>query len=120
MNLLIQYTLKCIGTSINTSCNKERVLTRWIWIDDSDVKGFPVTGYINRCPIYYFKCLKSINLLRHSWRKRNINKLKEILPGTENHNFNEFEMTILIVLQMLRVSLLQDMLIDVQYTISSL
>jgi hypothetical protein len=46
--------------------------------------------------------------------------LKEILPGTENHNFNEFEMTILIVLQMSRVSLLQDILIDVQYTISSL
>jgi hypothetical protein len=43
--------------------------------------------------------------------------LKEILPGTENHNFNEFKMTILIVLQISRVSLLQDMLIDVQYTI---
>jgi hypothetical protein len=46
--------------------------------------------------------------------------LKEILPGTENHNFYKFEMTILMVLQMSRVSLLQDMLIDVQYTISSL
>jgi hypothetical protein len=40
--------------------------------------------------------------------------------GTENHHFNEFEMTILIVLQISRVSLLQDMLIDVQYTISIL
>jgi len=46
--------------------------------------------------------------------------LKEISPGTENHNFNEFELTIQIVLQISRVSLLQDMLIDVQYTISSL
>ncbi len=42
------------------------------------------------------------------------------LPETENHHFNEFEMMILIVLQISRVSLLQDMLIDVQYTISSL
>jgi hypothetical protein len=42
------------------------------------------------------------------------------IPGTENHHFNEFEMTILMVLQISRVSLLQDMLIDVQYTISSL
>jgi hypothetical protein len=40
------------------------------------------------------------------------------LPGTENHHRNEFEMTILIVLQISRVSLLQNMLIDVQYTIS--
>jgi len=46
--------------------------------------------------------------------------LIENLPGTENHHFNEFEMTILIVLKIQRVSLLQDMLIDVQYTISSL
>jgi hypothetical protein len=38
----------------------------------------------------------------------------------ENLNFKEFDMTILIVLQISRVSLLQDMLIDVQYTISSL
>ena len=90
---------------------------QWIWNDDSDcftnVKGFPVTGYVNRCPIHNFKSLKSMNLLRHGWRKRNGNKLKEILPGTENHNFYKFEMTILIVLQMSRVSLLQDILIDV-------
>jgi len=46
--------------------------------------------------------------------------LIENLPGTENHHFNEFEMTILIVLQIQRVSLLEDMLMDVQYTISSL
>jgi len=46
--------------------------------------------------------------------------LIENIPGTENHYFNEFEMTILMVLQISRVSLLQDMLIDVQYTISSL
>jgi hypothetical protein len=46
--------------------------------------------------------------------------LKENHPGTENNNLNEFEMTILIVLQISRVSLSQDMLIDVQYTISSL
>jgi hypothetical protein len=46
--------------------------------------------------------------------------LKEILPGTENHNLNEFEMKILIVLQISGISLLQDMLMDVQYTISSL
>jgi hypothetical protein len=39
---------------------------------------------------------------------------------TENLNFNEFEMTIVIVLQISRVPLLQDMLIDVQYTIASL
>jgi hypothetical protein len=46
--------------------------------------------------------------------------LKENHPGTENHNFNEFEMNILIVLKISRVSLLKEMLIDVQYTISSL
>ena len=39
---------------------------------------------------------------------------------TENLNFKEFEITILIVLQISRVSLLEDMLIEVQYTISSL
>jgi hypothetical protein len=47
-------------------------------------------------------------------------RVEENLPGTENHYFNEFEMSILIVVQISRVSLLQDMLIDVQYTISSL
>jgi hypothetical protein len=51
---------------------------QWIWNDDSDCftnfKGFPVTGYANRCPKHYFKSLKSINLLRHAWRKRNGNK----------------------------------------------
>jgi hypothetical protein len=40
---------------------------QWIWNDDSDCftnfKGFPVTGYVNRCPIHYFKSLKSMNLL---------------------------------------------------------
>jgi len=46
--------------------------------------------------------------------------LIENIPGTENHYFNKFEMTILMVLQISRVSLLQDMLIDVQHTISSL
>jgi hypothetical protein len=46
--------------------------------------------------------------------------LKENLPGTENHHFNEFEMTILIVVQISRNSQLEDMLIDVPYTISSL
>jgi hypothetical protein len=42
---------------------------QWIWNDDSDCftnsKGFLVTGYVNGCPIHYFKSLKSINLLRH-------------------------------------------------------
>ena len=33
----------------------------------------------------------------------------------EKNEFNEFKMTILIVLQISRVSLLQDMLIDLQY-----
>ena len=51
---------------------------QWIWNDDSDCftnfKGFPVTGLVNRCPIHYFKPLKSMNLLRHAWRKRNRNK----------------------------------------------
>jgi hypothetical protein len=32
---------------------------QWIWNDDSDFftnfKGFPVTGYVNQCPIHYFK-----------------------------------------------------------------
>ncbi len=46
--------------------------------DDSDCftnfKGFSVTGYVNRCPKHYFKSLKSMNLLRHAWRKRNSNK----------------------------------------------
>jgi hypothetical protein len=46
--------------------------------------------------------------------------LIENLPGTEKNHFNEFEMTILIVLQIQRVSLLQDMLMDVKYTFSSL
>jgi hypothetical protein len=51
---------------------------QWIWNDDSDCftnfKGFSVTGYINRCPIHYFKSLKSMNILRHAWRKINRNK----------------------------------------------
>ena len=46
---------------------------KWIWNDDSDgftnFKGFIVTGYVYRCPIHSFKSLKSMNLLRHSWRK---------------------------------------------------
>jgi hypothetical protein len=63
-----------------------------------------------------------INESLKTWMKEKKYKkgLKEILPGTENHNFYKFEMTILIVLQMSKVSLLQDMLIDVQYTILSL
>jgi hypothetical protein len=51
---------------------------QWIWIDVSDCftnfNGFPVTGYVNRCPIHYFKSLKSMNLLKHAWRKINRNK----------------------------------------------
>jgi hypothetical protein len=51
---------------------------QWIWNDDSDFftnfKSFPVTGYANRCAIHYFKSLKSMNLLRHAWRKINRNK----------------------------------------------
>jgi hypothetical protein len=51
---------------------------QWIWNDDSDCftnsKGFLVTGYVNGCSIHYFKSLKSINLLRNGWRKRNRNK----------------------------------------------
>ena len=65
-----------------------KLLLQWIWNDDSDCftnfKGFPVTGFVNRCPIHYFKSLKSMNLLRHSWRKRNRNNgLIENLPGSE-------------------------------------
>jgi hypothetical protein len=51
---------------------------QWIWNDDSDCftnfKGFPVTGYANRCAIHYFKSLKLMDFLRHAWRKRNSNK----------------------------------------------
>jgi hypothetical protein len=51
---------------------------QWIWNDDSDCftnfKSFPVTGYVNQCPIHYFKSLKSMNLFRHAWRKRKRNK----------------------------------------------
>jgi hypothetical protein len=51
---------------------------QWIWNDDSDcftsLNSFLVTGYVNGCPIHYFKALKSMNLLRHTWRKRNRNK----------------------------------------------
>jgi hypothetical protein len=43
---------------------------QWIWNEDSDCftnfKEFPVTGYVNRRPIHYFKSLKSMNLLRHA------------------------------------------------------
>ncbi len=71
----------------------------------------------NHCIILYF----TIIIRRNSEHVTGcIGGLKENLPGTENHHFNEFEMTILIVLHISRVSLLQDMLIDVQYTISSL
>jgi hypothetical protein len=49
-----------------------------IWNNDSDcftsLNKFLVTGYVNGCPIHYFKFLKSMNLLRHAWRKRNRNK----------------------------------------------
>ena len=73
------------------------------------------------CPIRYLKSLKSINLFRHINKGKEIEmRVEENLPGTENHYFNEFEMTILIVLQISRVSLLHDIVIDVQYTISSL
>ena len=51
---------------------------QWIWNDDLDCftnfKEFLVTGYVNWCPIHYFKSYKSMNLLKHSWRKRNWNK----------------------------------------------
>ncbi len=52
---------------------------QWIWNDDSDCftnfNGFLVTGYVDRCPIHYFKSLKSTNILTHAWRKRNRNKV---------------------------------------------
>ncbi len=61
----------------NTSGNWKSQL-QWIWNYDSDcftnVKGFLVTGYVNRRPIHYFKSLKSMNLLRHACRKNNRNK----------------------------------------------
>ena len=51
---------------------------QWIWNDDSDCftnfKEFPFTGYVNWCPLQYFKSLKSMNLFRHAWKKRNRNK----------------------------------------------
>jgi hypothetical protein len=50
---------------------------QWIWNDDSDcftsLNVFLVTGYVNRCPIHYFKSLKLMNLLGHAWKKRNRN-----------------------------------------------
>jgi hypothetical protein len=51
---------------------------QWILNDDSDcftsLNSFLVTGYVNGCPIHYFKFLKSMNILRHTWSKRNRNK----------------------------------------------
>jgi hypothetical protein len=66
-----------IRVDIKSSINWKSPL-QWIWNDDSDcftsLNSFLVAGYVNGCPIHYFKSLKSMNLLRHTWRKRNRNK----------------------------------------------
>jgi hypothetical protein len=52
-----------INESIKT-CMREKKYNNSDCITNS--KGFLVTGYVNGCPIHYFKSLKSMNLLRHA------------------------------------------------------
>ena len=72
---------KEIEIRVDKKFSRKETQLKWIWNDDincfTSLNKFIVTRYVNSMSNTLFKVLK-------------INELIENLPGTENHNFNEF------------------------------